>query len=86
MQAAVPVRLRRGDVVLHDAHGDVVLRGEQIEQPVDVGHEAAGDPHTRDVGDVLTDGAKSGSIPRRAIFSTMLSGDFTRLFTCSIGL
>ncbi len=31
--------------------------------------------------------SKSGSsMPLRAIFSTMLSGDFSRLFTCSIGL
>ncbi len=30
--------------------------------------------------------AKSGSMPRRTTFATRLSGDFTRLETCSIGL
>jgi hypothetical protein len=56
------VRLRLGDVVLDGADRDVVLLGEQLEQLVDVGDEAAGHPDAGDVGDLFADAVEVGLI------------------------
>src|SRR5664280_2914595 len=55
MQTPVAVRLRRGDVVLDLEHGDVLLAGEHVADPIRVGDEAAGDPDAGDVLDVIAD-------------------------------
>ena len=55
VQALVAVRLRLGDVVLHGAHGDVVLLGEQVEQAVGILREARRDADAGDVGDRVPD-------------------------------
>lgn len=62
VQALVAVGLGVGDVVLDRAHGHVVLRGEQVEQSVYVGDEAAGHAHTGDVGDLCANAVEVGLV------------------------
>ena len=60
VQALVAVGLGGGDVVLHLAHRDVVLLGEQVEQAIRVVREARRHAHAGDVHDPGADAVERG--------------------------